>query len=224
MSGASSTTPQGPPGFGNHPAVSRAWLKRMVTILETRGQLSHVAWKRALDEFRKLLLLPQDPSAFAPLHILSVAKKACDEDFEHFGDFIHQAEANPMLLVNRQRPVSAWSAQCMARMVGFEAGHEDDSEWWMTSGMMVWIENLDDDVYFRIHYTRRRFLQAHELCYSLGDIEKGREVACKGLHHMKAFVHLHQNGRVLAQVGNHIGELQKLIRDKGLGGCLPPFY
>ncbi|KAL6361055.1 hypothetical protein LRP88_04517 [Fusarium phalaenopsidis] len=205
MSGTSSTTPQGLSGFGNHPAVSRAWLKHMVTILETRGQLSHVAWKRALDEFRKLLLLPQDPSAFAPLHILSVAKKAYDEDFEHFGDFIHQVEANPMLLVNRQRPVSA-------------------CEWWMTSGMKVWIENLDDDVYFRIHYARRRFLQAHELCYSLDDTEKGREVACKGLHHMKAFVHLHQNGRVLAQVGNHIEELQKFIRDKGLGGCLPSFY
>ncbi|KAJ3466603.1 hypothetical protein MRS44_004167 [Fusarium solani] len=128
MSGISSTPPQGPPGFGNYPAVSRAWLKRMVTILKTRGQLSHVAWKRALDELRKLLLLPQDPSAFIPLHILGVAKKACDEDFEHFGDFIHQAEASLTLLVNKQRPVSAWSAQCMARMVSFEASHEDDSK------------------------------------------------------------------------------------------------
>ncbi|EEU37293.1 uncharacterized protein NECHADRAFT_78418 [Fusarium vanettenii 77-13-4] len=182
MSETSSTLPQGPPGFGNYPAVSRPWLERMVAILEARGLLSHVAWKKALEELRELLLLPEGPSAFVPLHILSVAKKACDEDFEHFGDFIHQAEANLALLVNKQRPVSGWSAQCMARMVGFEASHEDDN------------------------------------------IEKGREVSLKGLHHMKAFFHLHQNGRVLALVGGHIEELRKFIQAKGLGAHLPSFY
>lgn len=224
MSGTSSTPTQGPLGVDNYPAVSRAWLERMVAILETRGQLSHVAWKRALEEMRKLLLLPEGPSAFVPLHILSVAKKACDEDFEHFGDFIHQAEANPGLLVNKQRPVSAWSAQFMARLVGFEASHEDDSEWWMASAAKALIEDLDEEVFVRIRDARCRFLQAHELCYSLGDIGKGREFAYRGLHHMKAFIHLHQNGRVLALVGNHIEELQKFIRDKGLGGRLPSFY
>ncbi|UPK91399.1 hypothetical protein LCI18_002334 [Fusarium solani-melongenae] len=190
----------------------------MVTILEIRGQLSHVAWEKALGELRELLLLPQDPSAFVPLHILSVAKKACDEDFEHFGDFIHQAETNQTLLVNKQRPVSTWSAQCMARMVGFEASHEDDSEWWMASGIKVLVENLDEDMYIRIHSARRRFIQAHDYCYTPGDIEVGREVALKGLHHMKAFINLHQNGWVLARIENHIEELQKFIRTKGLGG------
>ncbi|KAI8680702.1 hypothetical protein NCS56_00476100 [Fusarium sp. Ph1] len=196
----------------------------MATILKTRGQLSHVAWKRALDELRELLLLPQDPSAFVPLHIVSVAKKACDEDFEHFGDFSHQAEANLTLLMNKQRPVSAWSAQCMARMVGFEASHEDDSEWWMASVAKALIEDLDDNVFLRIHYARGRFSDAHHHFYALGDIEKGREAALTGLRHMKAFVHLHQNGRVLAQVGGHIEELRKFIRAKGLGGHLPLFY
>ncbi|KAL2689115.1 hypothetical protein Neosp_003167 [[Neocosmospora] mangrovei] len=225
MSETSLTLPQGPPGFGNCPAVSRPWLERMVAILETRGLLSHVAWKKALNEMRELLLLPECPSPFVPLQILSVAKKACDEDFEHFGDFIHQAEANPALLVNNQRPVSAWSAQCMARMVGFEAIHEDDSGWWMASATRALIKDLDNpDVYIRIHFARDEISEAHHHFYALGDIEKGRKVALKGLHHMEAFIHLHQNGRVLALVGSHIEELRKFIQAKGLEGHLPSSY
>ncbi|KAJ4328576.1 hypothetical protein N0V84_000935 [Fusarium piperis] len=211
---------QGPSGSGNFPAVTREWLNRMISIPDVRGQLTHVAWAKALDEMQKLLLLPEAPSAFLPLAILSMAKKACMQDFEHLGDFIYQAGENQMLLVNKQRPVSGRSAQCMARMIGFEAGEEDD----MGCGTFESVEELDEEAYIRIHYALRRFTEAHDLCHCIGDIEKGLEVALKGLHHMEAFVHLHQNGQVLARVEHHITELQEFIRSKGLGEHLLPFY
>ncbi|RSL56398.1 hypothetical protein CEP54_008874 [Fusarium duplospermum] len=224
MSGTPSTPPQGPSGLGNRPAVSRTWLQRMVTTLEPRGQLSHVVWAEALYQMRELLLVPEDVSAFTALHILTVARNACHKDVKHFEDFIHQAEANQMLLLNNERPVSSWLAQCMPRMIGFDTSHEDDSQWWITSGTSNLVEDFHEEAYIRIHFARYRFIQAQGTYDVIGDFDEGRELALKGIHHMKAFVHLHQNRRVLARVWTHIVQLQMVIEENGLEGFLPSSY
>ncbi|KAI8722754.1 hypothetical protein NCS52_00420200 [Fusarium sp. LHS14.1] len=209
--------------FGNYPAVHQPWLQRMISILDTRGQLTHVAWGKALEELQKIVLLPEEPSAFLPLDILSAAKKACIKDLEHLSDFIHQSVENPMLLLNKQRPVSGWSAQCMVRIVGTEASQEDNSNWWLTSSISESVEKLCERAWISIHLAQDRFMKTQALCRGPNDFVTGREYAIRGLDHMMDFVHLHQNGQVVARVECFITELQQFIRAKGVGGHLRSF-
>ncbi|KAM0415867.1 hypothetical protein ACHAPT_013178 [Fusarium lateritium] len=213
---------QAPPGFANYPAVSSARLRRMVHALKlkVRGKLAHMAWRRALAKLENLRLLPEAPSAFIPLAILNVAKKACIEDHKTFEDFVYRATEDDMLLLDQKRPASGWSAHYMARMIGLEADGGDDREWWVSSGTRALVEDLDERAYICIHRTWRLLDRGYDMCYKKGNLKKAQELTSIALEHMQDFIIHFRPNQVLAQVENAIEELQKHIRDKGLGGYL----
>ncbi|RSM00605.1 hypothetical protein CEP52_009016 [Fusarium oligoseptatum] len=213
---------QGPAGFGNYPSTSSDWLGRMISTLNDRGKLTHVAWKGALDKLQKLALLPHDPSAFIPLKILSAAKISYNNDRFLFEHFVHNSSENHMLLLNKECPVSGWSAQRMARMVGFEAPGEHDRKWWRTSGTEGLIEEFDEKAYICIHRSWHLINKGHDLCYHSHKLSKGLEVATLALEHLETFGSLRHDAPVLAGVESHIRELRGFIQAKGLGGYLPP--
>lgn len=211
----------------NTPAVLPGWLYIIVDILcDAYDSPVHVAWADAMRELDNIPSTPQDgePSAFVVLEILCLAKKAYTDDHQHLEEFIGCASENKMLLMNQQRPVSGWVAQCMARMIGLEADQEDDREWWASSTIQGWVWYANYEAYVCIHHSWLEFNRGHDRCYQENDLYRGLQAAERGFGQMFGFFGLHKNEEMLVRVESQIQKLRDFIRSRGFGRYLPTCY
>lgn len=191
---------------------------RIISTLADRHPLTHVAWKRALDQLRMMTIEEKPPTAISVIEILTSARKSCNSDLDQLRDTIELAEERVDALLQREPEIRSWTAQTMVRLVGEDAGPEADPHWWHGgTPVKSAIEMKDEEAYFKIEGTWVRLRYGVVYRWMRQDQELATVWAKKALYHMKAFLDVQKNGPLIDAIDELIKDLQDYVQSKGQG-------
>lgn len=158
----------------------------IISTLADRDILTHVAWKRALDQLQMLTIEDKPPTAVSVLEILTSARESCSSDLDQMRDTVQMADERVDTLLQREPEMRSWTAQTMVRLVGEDAGPEADPHWWHGgTSVKDAIEEKDEEGYFRVEGTWVRLKHGVVYRWILNDHQRATSGAKKALYHMR---------------------------------------
>ncbi|KAM5342152.1 hypothetical protein ACJ41O_015183 [Fusarium nematophilum] len=194
-------------------------LTAIISALNDRPKLSHVAWSRALNHLAQMESPERLCTVLSVREELVTARAQYIEDLEELQDLLRRWSVNAMLAENR--PVYDWPAQHMRRMVGTPAGlASDPDEWEDNAGLDMEDEEeealLHIDAFLDLARLAVRSFRISELSV------EGRRMAKAAQLHLKSFLErVQQNGPIPTAVEEHINGLDNYARSQGYGSVLP---